>query len=429
MLEKIFHLQKNSTSAKTEMVAGISTFLSMAYIAVVNPQILSQTGMDYGAVFVATCLAAAFGSFLMGFLANYPVALAPGMGMNAFFSFGVVIGMGYSWQIALGCIFWSGILFVLLSLFKTRKWIINSIPKSLKYAISTGIGLFLAMIALKNSGIIIANNATLIGLGDIGSAESLLACAGFFIISALYIRKVPGAVIIGIVLITLIALLVGKIEYKGFFSTPPSLSPVFLQLDWAGALDVALIPIIITFLFVDLFDTSGTLIAVADKAGLLDENGRLERVDRALLADSGATVAGAVLGTSSTTSYIESAAGVVSGGRTGLTAVTTGFMFLLILFLSPLAAMIPSFATAPALFFVAVLMVTSFEKVQWSDLSETAPIVITAIMMPLTFSIAEGISMGFISYTLIKLLSGKSRELNLSVFLITGLFLAKYIFI
>lgn len=429
MIEKIFKLKQHNTNIRTEVIAGFSTFLSMAYIVIVNPQILSQAGMDYGAVFVATCLAAAIGSAIMGLLANYPVALAPGMGMNAFFTFGVVIGMGYSWQIALGCIFWSGILFVFLSLFKTRKWIINSIPSSLKYAISVGIGLFLAMIALKNSGIIIANEATIVGLGDIGSTESLLACAGFFIITALYIRKIPGAIIIGIIVTTLAAMVLGKVSYSGIVSTPPPLSPTFAQLDWSGALDLALLPVIITFLFVDLFDTSGTLIAVADKAGLLDKKGHLPKVDKALIADSSATVAGAVLGTSSTTSYIESAAGVVSGGRTGLTAVTVSVLFVLVLFLSPLAAMIPSYATAPALLFVAVLMVASFDKVHWSDISETAPVVITAIMMPLTFSIAEGIAMGFISYTLIKLLSGKHSELSLSVYIIAVIFMVKYIFI
>jgi AGZA family xanthine/uracil permease-like MFS transporter len=429
MLEKIFKLSQNNTTIKAEMIAGFSTFLAMVYIVVVNPQILSQTGMDYGAVFVATCLAAAFGTAMMGLLSNYPIALAPGMGLNAFFTFGVVLGMGYSWQIALGCIFWSGILFLLLSLFKTRKWIINSIPQSLKYAISVGIGMFLAMIALQNSGIIVANNATIVGLGDIGSSESLLAMAGFFIITALFIRQIPGAIIIGIISISILALILGKIEYQGIISTPPSILPTFAQLDITAAFDLALLPVIFAFLFVDLFDTSGTLIAVADKANLLDEKGQLPRVEKALLADSSATVVGSLFGTSSTTSYIESAAGVVSGGRTGLTSMTTAVLFLLVLFLSPLAAMIPAYATAPALLFVAVLMMSSFNHIIWSDLSESAPFVITAIMMPLTFSIAEGIAMGFISFTVIKLLSGKVSELNISVYIITLLFSLKYLFI
>lgn len=429
MIEKVFKLKQNNTTIKTEIIAGFSTFLAMAYIVVVNPQILSQTGMDYGAVFVATCLAAAVGSLLMGLLANYPIALAPGMGLNAFFTFGVVLGMGHSWQIALGCIFWSGILFFLLSLFKTRKWIINSIPQSLKYAISVGIGMFLAMIALQNSGIIVANQATIVGLGDIGSTESMLAIAGFFVISVLSIRKVSGAIIIGILAVSTIALVLGKVEYQGIISTPPSIMPTFAQLDISAAFDLALLPVIFAFLFVDLFDTSGTLIAVADKAQLLDKNGQLPRVEKALLADSSATVVGSVFGTSSTTSYIESAAGVVAGGKTGLTAVTTAVLFLLVLFLSPLAAMIPTYATAPALLFVAVLMMSSFKNIAWHDLSESAPVVITAIMMPLTFSIAEGIAMGFISYTVIKLLSGKISELNISVYIISLLFVIKYLFL
>jgi len=429
MIEKLFKLKQNKTTVKTEIIAGFSTFLAMVYIVVINPQILSQTGMDYGAVFVATCIAAAVGTTIMGLLSNYPIALAPGMGLNAFFTYGVVLGMGYSWQVALGCIFWSGILFLLLSLFKTRKWIINTIPQSLKYAISVGIGLFLIMIALQNSGIIIANQATIVGLGNLGSVESLLAITGFFIITALYIRKVTGAIIIGIIAISIIALMLGKVDYQGIVSTPPSILPTFTKLDISAAFDLALIPVILAFLFVDLFDTSGTLVAVADKAKLLDKKGQLPRVEKALLADSSATVVGSVVGTSSTTSYIESAAGVVAGGKTGLTAITTAILFLLVIFLSPLAAMIPAYATAPALFFVGILMVSSFNRVEWSDLSESTPVVITAIMMPLTFSIAEGIAMGFISYTLIKLLSGKLTDLNLSIIAISLLFVFKYLFL
>jgi AGZA family xanthine/uracil permease-like MFS transporter len=385
--------------------------------------------MDYGAVFVATCLAATVGSLLMGLLANYPIALAPGMGLNAFFTFGVVLGMGYSWQVALGCIFWSGTIFFLLSVFKARKWIIDSIPNSLRFAISIGIGLFLAMIALQNAGVIVKNEATLVGLGNIKSLEVLLTFLGFFIIAALYIRKIGGAIIIGILSVTMIALILGKVSYQGVFSMPPSVAPTFLQLDFSAILDLTLIPVIFAFLFVDLFDTSGTLIAVADKANLLDENNQLENVDKALLADSTATVVGSIMGTSSTTSYIESAAGVVSGGRTGLTAVTTAVLFLLALFLSPLTSIIPAYATAPALLFVAVLMMSPIKKIDWENISESAPALITAIMMPLTFSIAEGIALGFISYVLIKLLAGKYSELNISVFIIAGLFILKYIFL
>jgi len=426
-LNTIFKLKENNTTVKTEVVAGFSTFLAMVYIIVVNPQILSETGMDYGAVFVATCLAAAIGSALMGLLSNYPIALAPGMGINAFFTFTVVMTMGYSWQIALGCIFWSGIIFMLLSIFKARKWIIDSIPRSLKRAISVGIGMFLAMIALKNAGVIIGSNATLVTLGDMTAFAPLMTCLGFFIITALYIRNIKASIVIGILVVTGIASIMDKVTYQGIISAPPSIIPTFTQLDIKGAFDLALLPVIFAFLFVDLFDTSGTLIAVADKAKLLDEDGQLPRVDKALVADSTATVVGSLLGTSSTTSYIESAAGVVAGGRTGLTAVTTAVLFLMALFFSPLAAMIPAYATAPALLFVAVLMISSIKDVNWNDLSEYAPVVITSLMMPLTFSITDGIALGFISYTLIKLLSGKNHELNLSIYVIAILFVAKYI--
>ena len=429
MLDKFFKLKEHNTTIKTEIMAGFSTFLAMVYIIVVNPQILSITGMDYGAVFVATCLAAAIGSALMGLLSNYPIALAPGMGINAFFTFTVVASMGYSWQVALGCIFWSGIIFVLLSLFKAREWIINAIPKSLKYAISVGIGMFLAMIALKNAGIITSHDATLVTLGNIKAFEPLSAAVGFFIITALYVRNIKASIIIGILSVTLIAFVFGKVSYQGFLSMPPSVIPTFMQLNFKAAFDLALLPVIFAFLFVDLFDTSGTLIAVADKANLLDDDGNLPKVDRALLADSSATVIGSLIGTSSTTSYIESAAGVASGGRTGLTAVTTSLLFLLILFFSPIAAMIPAYATAPALLFVAVLMVSSIKNINWDDLSESAPVVITTLMMPLTFSITEGIALGFISYATIKLLSGKRKELNLSIYIIAILFIAKYIFL
>jgi len=429
MFKRIFKLKQHNTTVKTEIIAGFSTFLAMVYIVVVNPQILSQAGMDYGAVFVATCLAAAIGSALMGVLANYPIALAPGMGLNAFFTFGVVAGMGYSWQIALGCIFWSGILFVLLSVFKTRKWIISSIPTALKHAISVGIGLFLAMIALQNAGVIVANPATLVGLGELNSLPVLLAILGFFVIVVLAYKKVAGALIIGILLVSVLAFIFGKVDYAGVTSLPPSLLPTLMQLDIKAAFDLALLPVIISFLFVDLFDTSGTLIAVADKASLLDKKGNLPRVERALLADSSATVVGSILGTSSTTSYIESAAGVTAGGRTGLTSLVTALLFLLVLFFSPLASMIPPYATAPALFFVGLLMMSSLKDIKWEDLSESAPVLITALMMPLTFSIAHGIAMGFISYVAIKLLTQNHKDINASVLVISLLFLAKYIFL
>lgn len=426
MLNSFFKLQEHGTNVRTEIIAGISTFLTMAYIIAVNPGILSNAGMDFGSVFVATCIAAAFGTAIMGLVANYPVALAPGMGLNAFFTFGVVLGMGQSWQIALGCVFWSGVIFFLLSVFKIREWIINAIPSSLKTGIAVGIGLFLAIIGLQGGGVIIDHPATLVTRGDITSAPVLLFFAGFVVITALHYRKVPGAVIIGILLTTISGALLGLVEYKGVVSMPPSISPTFLQLDILGALEAGLFAVIFAFLFVDLFDTSGTLIAVASEGKLLDKNGNLPRLGKALMADSSASVAGAVLGTSTTTSYIESGAGIASGGRTGLTAITVSVLFLLALFFSPLAQMIPPFATASALLFVAVLMISTIANVDWKDLTESAPVVVTAVMMPLTYSIADGIAIGFISYACIKLLAGKALEINISVYVITALAILKY---
>lgn len=427
MLEKHFKLTKNRTDIKTEVIAGITTFLTMVYIIAVNPGILSKAGMDFGSVFVATCLAAALGTAIMGLFANYPVALAPGMGLNAFFTFGVVLGMGLSWEIALGCVFWSGILFFLLSIFKIREWIINAIPLSLKTGIAVGIGLFLAIIGLEGAGVIVDHPATLVSLGNIKSPEVILFFLGFVIITALYNRKVPGAMIIGILSTTAIGVFLGIVKYQGIISTPPSISPTLFALDIKGAINASLFAIIFSFLFVDLFDTSGTLIAVAKKGKLLDKNNRLPRLDKALAADSGATIAGAVLGTSTTTSYIESGAGIASGGRTGLTAVVVAILFLLALFFSPLAKMIPPYATASALVFVAVLMISTISDMDWSDLTEYAPMIITAVMMPLTYSIAHGIAIGFIAYASIKLMAGKGRQAGLSVYIISVLALIKYI--
>jgi len=427
MLDRLFKLSELGTDVKTEVLAGVSTFLTMAYIIAVNPGILSNAGMDFGAVFVATCIAAAIGTAIMGFWANYPVALAPGMGLNAFFTFGVVLGMGNSWQIALGCVFWSGIIFFLLSVFKVREWIINAIPTSLKTGISVGIGLFLAIIGLQGAGVVVDNPATLVDLGDVTSANVLLFFAGFILITALYYRGVVGSVIIGILVVTVAGFPFGLVEYKGIVSAPPSLS-TFGQLDIMGALELGLFAVIFAFLFVDLFDTSGTLIAVAQKGKLLDSQGKLPRLGKALMADSTASVAGSVLGTSTTTSYIESSAGIAAGGRSGLTAVTVSGLFLLAIFFSPLANMIPAYATASALVFVAVLMVGAIANVNWQDLTEAAPVVLTAIMMPLTYSIADGIAIGFISYALIKLLAGKGEEVNVSVYVIAALALAYFIF-
>jgi len=429
MLERLFKLQAHGTNVRKELIAGITTFLTMAYVIVVNPDILSSTGMDFGAVFVATCLAAAIGTLIMGLWANYPIALAPGMGLNAFFSFTVVGSLGYSWQVALGAVFLSGLIFFLLSIFKIREWIINSIPMSLRFGISAGIGFFLALIALKNAGIVVDNPATLVGLGELKAAESLLFFGGFVLICALSFRRITGAVMIGIIAVTVIAMLLGMVEYNGFFAAPPSLAPTFMQLDIVGALNVGMISIVFAFLFVDLFDTSGTLIGAAQRGGLLDKDGKLPRLGRALMSDSVATMSGAALGTSTTTSYIESTAGISAGGRTGLTSVVVALLFLACLLLSPIASIIPPYATAPALLYVAVLMASGLKLIDWDDITEAAPAVVTALMMPLTFSIANGIALGFITYTVIKAMSGRWSDLNLSVVVIAIVFILKYMFL
>ena len=425
MLEKLFQLKAHNTNVKTEVVAGFTTFLTMAYIIFVNPSMLATTGMDQGAVFVATCVAAAIGCLVMGLWANYPVALAPGMGLNAFFAFTVVGQMGYSWEVALGAVFLSGICFFLLSVFKIREWIIHSIPLSLRGGIGAGIGLFLGFIALKNAGIVVDNPATLVTIGDMGSWSAMMACLGFVIIAALFYRGITGSVMIGILAVSVLSIATGHVELNGIFSAPPSVAPTFAKLDLEGALQIGLISIVFSFLFVDLFDTSGTLIAVAQKGEMLDKEGRLPRLGRALLADSTATMAGSVMGTSTTTSYIESGAGIAAGGRTGLTAVVVGLLFLACLFISPLAGAIPAYATAPALFFVAVLMTHSLVKIDWDDITEAAPVVIAAVTMPLTFSITTGIALGFISYTAIKALTGKFDQLNPALIILSTLFVVK----
>lgn len=426
MLDTYFKLSEHGTSVRTEIIAGVTTFLTLAYIIFVNPSILAETGMDRGAVFVATCLAAAIGTLIMGLLANYPVALAPGMGLNAYFAFGVVLGMGYTWQVGLGAVFLSGVIFLILSLLPVREWIINAIPGGMKRAISAGIGLFLAIIALKNAGWVVDHPATLVTLGDVGSPQTLLSAAGFVLIAALFARKVPGAIIIAILLITVIGIALDVSPAGGVFSMPPSLAPTFMQMDIAGALNVGLVSIVFAFLFVDLFDTAGTLVGLAHRGKLLDADGKLPRLKRALLADSTATIAGAALGTSTTTSYIESASGINAGGRTGLTAVTVAVLFLLSLFLSPLAGTIPAYATAPALLFVACIMTHGLVEIDWDDITEVVPAVITAISMPLTFSIATGIGLGFISYAAIKLLAGRGKEIPAAVYAIAAAFIVKF---
>ena len=429
MLERYFQLPAHGTTVRTEVLAGTTTFLTMAYIIFVNPDILSAAGMPRDAVFVATCLAAAIGSLIMGLYANYPIAIAPGMGLNAYFAFAVVGSMGFTWQQALGAVFISGVLFILVSLFRLREWIVNAIPRSLKFAISAGIGLFLAIIGLKNAGLIAGHQATLVTLGDLHQPGVLMAVAGFILIVALEQRKVPGAIIIGILAVTGVSVALGLSKLTGIVAVPPSLAPTFMQLDIAGALNIGLLSVILTFFLVELFDATGTLVGVAHRAGLLDKDGRLPRLKKALLADSTAIVAGAGLGTSSATAYIESAAGTSVGGRTGLTAVVVALLFLAALVFSPLASAVPSYATAPALCYVAVLMIRGLAEIDWEDLTEAAPAVITAITMPFTFSIAHGIAFGFISYAALKLLTGRYRELSPAVAVIAVVFILKFAYL
>jgi AGZA family xanthine/uracil permease-like MFS transporter len=427
-MDKFFKLSEHGTTVGTEILAGLTTFLTMAYIIIVNPSILATTGMDAGGVFVATCLAAAFGTLVMGLYANYPIALAPGMGLNAFFAFGVVGAMGYTWQVALGAVFISGVIFIVISLLPIREWIINSIPRTLKMAISAGIGFFLGIIALEGAGVVVDHPATLVTLGNLASPTVLLAAGGFVAILALDALRIPGAVIIGILATTAVGIILGQSEFQGVADLPPDPTTVLFQLDIAGALEVGLITIVFTFLMVDLFDTAGTLIGVSHRAGLLDEQGRLPRIGRALLADSTATVFGAAVGTSTTTSYIESAAGIKAGGRTGLTAVTVGALFLLALFLAPLALSVPGYATAPALLYVACLMARGMAEMDWEDVTEYAPGVVTVLAMPLTYSIAHGIGLGFIVYAAGKILSGRFSQLHPVVLLIAALFVVKFLF-
>ncbi len=428
-IEKYFGIDGENTTIKTEILGGVTTFLTMAYIIFVNPNVLADAGMDKGAVFVATCLAAAIGCLIMGLYARLPVALAPGMGLNAFFTYGVVLGMGYAWQTALGAVFLSGCIFVLLSLFKIREVIINSIPNCLKQGVVAGIGAFLAFIALQTSGVIVNNDATLVGLGDMTTFGPAMAALGFIVIIGLSYKKVPGAVTIGILLVALISLLTGNTQFTGIMSAPPSIAPTLMQLDIAGAFDVGMISVIFAFLFVDLFDTAGTLIATTKQAGLIKEDGKIPNMGKALLADSTATVAGTLLGTSSTTSYIESVSGIAAGGRTGLVAVVVGLLFLLSMFFAPLASMIPAYATGGAIFYVAVLMLATLKEVDWSDLTEAAPVVVVLLFTPLTYSIADGIALGFITFTAVKALTGKFSEIGIPVILLTIVLLSKIIFV
>ena len=431
MLERLFRLKENGATVRTEVFAGLTTFLTMAYIIVVNPDILSGAGMDKGAVFVATCLAAAYGSLVMGLYANYPVALAPGMGLNAFFAFVVVKGMGVTWPVALAAVAVSGVLFILLSVLPFRAWLINSIPRSQKLAIASGIGLFLGFIGLKSAGILAADPATFVTVGKLVSWPVGLACLGFAIMVGLDYRRVPGAIMIGIFLVTAAGIYLGVSHRPpGMMSVPPSIAPTLFAFDFAGLfkLSVATVAVLVfSFLLVALFDTAGTLIGLAHQAKLLDENGNLPRLGQALVADSTSTVVGAALGTSTTTCYIESAAGIRAGGRTGLTAVVAAALFLLSLVFAPLATSIPGYATAPAILFVACVMARGIADLDWEDVTEYVPAIITAMGMPFTASIAAGIGLGFIAYAVIKLICGRAREVGAAMWLVSATFLVYFL--
>jgi AGZA family xanthine/uracil permease-like MFS transporter len=428
-LDNIFKLSFYNTNIKKEILAGFTTFITMSYIIFVNPQIMSSTGMDFGAVFVGTCLAASIACFIMGFFANWPVGLAPGMGLNAFFTYSVVGEMGYSWETALGAVFLSGVLFFIMSATSLRKWMIESIPTNLRIAMASGVGFFIGFIGLKNGGIIIANDSTFLSLGDFSSTETLLAALGFLLIAILSLRNVKGAIIISILIITTLSLVFNLVEFNGIISYPPSLSPVFMQLDIIGALDIAMISIIASFLFVNLFDTTGTLFGVATRANFIDDKGSIVNLDKALKCDSSTSVIGTFFGCAPVTSYVESSSGIEAGGRTGLTAITIGFLFLLSIFLSPLASIIPSYATAGALIYVSMLILSGVQKLDWSDLSELIPSLIIIVMIPLTFSIADGISLGFITFILMKIASGDIKQISSGSWFLTLIFVSKFIFL
>jgi AGZA family xanthine/uracil permease-like MFS transporter len=427
LLEKLFKLSEHGTSVRTEVLAGLTTFLTMSYIIFVNPEILSSTGMDRNAVFVATCLAAALGSAVMAFMANWPIGMAPGMGLNAFFAFTVVAALGFTWQQALGAVFISGVIFFILTVTGIRSWLVAGIPHSLRSAIAAGIGLFLAIIALKTSGIVVDNPATLIGLGNLHNAGTLLAIFGFFVIASLDAMKVRGAILIGILVVTILSMIFGISEFQGVVSMPPSIAPTFLQLDIAGILHAGIIQVILVFVLVEVFDATGTLIGVAKRAKLIEE-GKPNNLGRALFADSTAIVAGSMLGTSSTTAYVESASGVQAGGRTGLTALTIAVLFLAALFISPLAAAVPGYATAPALLYVAGLMMRELVDIDWEDVTEATPAALTALAMPFTYSIANGLAFGFISYAVIKTATGRASQIHAATWLVAILFIIRFAF-
>lgn len=430
MLEKLFALKEKGSNAKTEVIAGITTFFTMVYIVFVNPSILGIAGMDTQVVFVTTCLIAAFGTIAMGLFSNLPIALAPAMGLNAFFAFVVVQKLGYSWQVGMGAIFLGSVGLFLLTLLKIRYWFMASIPHGLRVGIGAGIGLFIALIGFKNMGIVVPNADTLVALGDLHDPKVLLGVLGFFVIVILSAKGIHSGVLISIALITGLALIFDPtVAFHGIVSMPPSLDSVVGQVDVAGAFDLGLLGIIFSFLLVNLFDSSGTLIAVTTKAGFADKQGRFPRMKQALFVDSTAAMAGSLMGTSAVSTYIESGSGVSVGGRTGLTAVVVGVLFLLTIFFSPLASVVPAYATAGALVFVGILMASSMIEVKWDDLTEATPAFITTAMMPFTYSITEGIAFGFISYCVMKACTGRFKEINPSVAVVSILFLIKFVWV
>ena len=428
-LDNFFKTKAHNTDIQTEIVAGITTFITMAYIIFVNPQMMAQTGMDHGAIFVGTCLAAALACLFMGLFANWPVGLAPGMGLNAFFTYTVVGEMGYAWETALGAVFIAGVLFFIMSITPLRRWMLDSIPLNLRVAMGAGVGLFIGFIGLKNGGIIISDGATFLSLGDFTNSSTLLAGLGFLLIAILSIRKIPGAIIIGILTVTLLSIILNLVEFDGIFALPPDVTPVFLELDIFGALDIAMISVIVSFLFVNLFDTAGTLFGVASRANFLDETGNIRNMDKALKADSSSSIFGSFFGCAPVTSYVESSAGIETGGRTGLTAVVIGILFLLATFLSPFAAAVPAYATSGALIYVAILMLSGMEKLNWDDQSELLPALVMVVMIPLTFSIANGIALGFLAYVSIKVFIGKFSNISSGAWFLTLVFVAKFVFL
>ena len=429
MLEKLFGFDRKVTRVRTEILAGITTFLTMAYILAVNPNILSATGMDKGALFTTTVIASAFTTLLMAFYAKLPFGLAPGMGLNAFFAYTVCLTLGYSWQFALTAVLLEGIIFILLTITNLREKIVDALPATLKNAIGAGIGLFIAFLGLQNAGIIVNNDATLISLGDITSGSALLGIIGLLVTSVLLVKRVRGALLFGILLTTVIGIPMGLTHIDGIVSAPPSIEPIFFQFQWEHIFTKEMVIVVFTFLFVDMFDTLGTLIGVASKADMLDKDGKLPNIRGALLADAVGTSVGAMFGTSTVTTFVESASGVAEGGRTGLTSLTAAILFGLSLFLSPIFLAIPSFATAPALIMVGFLMLTSITKIDFSDYTEAIPCFIAIIAMPFMYSISEGIAMGVISYVVLNVATGKAKEKKISIlmYVLAVLFILKYV--